>query len=72
MANSDFKNASIRCTFDHGLDENGKVKKKVKMYHNVTDVAAADAIYEAARVLTDFGTKPLIYLEKQSNLNIYA
>lgn len=72
MANSNFKNASIRCTFDNGLDDNGKPKKKVKVYHNVTEAASADAIFAAASVLTDFDTKPLMYLEKQSNLNIYA
>jgi hypothetical protein len=72
MANIDFKSASMRLTFDNGLDENGKVKKKVKVYPNVTEAAGADAIFEVSRVLTDFGTKPLMFLEKQSGETIYA
>lgn len=72
MANSNFKNASIRLTFDNGVDELGKPKKKLKAYHNVSDAAAATEVFETARVLTDFGMKPLINLEKQSNLSIYA
>ncbi|MBZ5201404.1 DUF1659 domain-containing protein [Planomicrobium chinense] len=72
MAASEFKNASIRCTYDNGLDDKGKTKKKVKAYHNVTETAAADAIHAVAIVLTGFGTKELMFLEKQSGLNIYA
>lgn len=72
MANSNFKNASIRLTFDNGVDELGKPKKKLKAYQNVTDSAGATQVFETARVLTDFGMKPLINLEKQSNLSIYA
>lgn len=72
MANSNFKNASIRLTFDNGVDASGKPKKKVKAYQNVSDTAAATEIFETARVLTDFGIKPLMNLEKQSNLSIYA
>lgn len=72
MATSNFKNASIRLTFDNGVDALGKPKKKLKAYHNVSDSAAATPIFETARVLTDFGMKPLINLEKQSNLSIYA
>ena len=72
MANSDFKGASIRCTFENGLDDKGQVKKKVKVYQNVTEAAGADAIFEVSRVLTDFGTKPLMFLEKQSGITIYA
>ncbi|MDN7245693.1 DUF1659 domain-containing protein [Planococcus shenhongbingii] len=72
MAASEFKNANIRCTFDNGLDDKGKTKKKVKAYHNVRETAAADGIYAVAIVLSDFGTKELLFLEKQSGLNIYA
>jgi hypothetical protein len=72
MAASEFKSANIRLTFDNGLDDKGKTKKKVKAYHNVTETAAADAIHEVAIVLTNLGTKELMFLEKQSGLNIYA
>ncbi|MDN7240543.1 DUF1659 domain-containing protein [Planococcus sp. N028] len=72
MANSDFKGASIRLIFDNGLDDKGKVKKKVKVYQNVTEEAAADAIFEVARVLGEFGTKPLMFLEKQKGETIYG
>lgn len=72
MANSDFKKASIRLTFDNGFDALGKPRKKVKAYHNVSDTASATGIFESARVLTEFGSKPLMDLEKQSNLSIYA
>ncbi|TWT26083.1 DUF1659 domain-containing protein [Planomicrobium sp. CPCC 101110] len=72
MANSDFKSANIRLTFDNGLDESGKPKKKVKVYQNVTEAAGADAIFEVARVLGSFGTKPLMFLEKQQDETIYA
>lgn len=71
MAFSDFKNASIRCTYDNGLDANGKVKRKFKSYHNVKEAAAADGIFETAAVLTNFGTKTLIDVEKQSAMTIY-
>lgn len=72
MANSNFKNASIRLTFSNGVDELGKPRKKVKAYHNVSDTAAATEIFESARVLTEFGMKPLMNLEKQSNVSIYS
>lgn len=72
MANSNFKNASIRLTFDNGVDELGKPKKKVKAYHNVSDSAAPTEIFDTAIVMSDFGMKPLINLEKQSNQTIYA
>ncbi|WP_033541561.1 DUF1659 domain-containing protein [Planococcus sp. CAU13] len=72
MANSNFKNASIRLTFSNGVDALGKPRKKVKAYHNVSDAASPDEIYETARVLTEFGMKPLMNLEKQSNLSIYS
>ena len=72
MANSNFKKASIRLTFDNGFDALGKPRKKVKAYHNVSDLASATAIFESARVLTEFGNKPLMDLEKQSSLSIYA
>ncbi|RAZ76732.1 MULTISPECIES: DUF1659 domain-containing protein [Planococcaceae] len=72
MANSNFKKASIRLTFDNGFDALGKPRKKVKAYHNVTDTAAATEIFETARVLTEFGMKPLMDLEKQSNQSIFA
>jgi len=71
MAFSDFKNASIRCTYDHGLDANGKVKSKIKSYHNVKETAAAEGIFETAAVLTNFGTKTLMDVEKQSTMTIY-
>lgn len=71
MAFSDFKNASIRCTYDNGLDANGKVKRKVKSYQNVKEAAAADEIFETAAVLTNFGTKTLMDVEKQSAMTIY-
>ncbi|UJF28369.1 DUF1659 domain-containing protein [Planococcus sp. 107-1] len=72
MAISEFKSASIRCTFDLGLDSKGKPKKKVKAYHNVTEAAGATQIFEVAVVLADFGTKPMMLVEKQSGLNIFA
>jgi len=72
MANSDFKSASIRLTFDNGLDENGKAKRKVKVYQNVSEAAGADAIFEVSRVLSEFGTKSLIVLEKQKDETIYG
>ncbi|XKE96240.1 DUF1659 domain-containing protein [Metaplanococcus flavidus] len=72
MANSNFKKASIRLTFDNGFDALGKPRKKVKAYHNVKDTASATEIFESARVLTELGNKPLMDLEKQSNLSIYA
>ena len=72
MAVSEFKSASIRCTFDNGLDDKGKAKKKVKAYHNVTETAAATEIFEVAVVLADLGTKPMMFVEKQSGLNIFA
>lgn len=72
MAVAEFKSASIRCTFDNGLDEEGKTKKKLKSYHNVTEAAGADAIVATVNVLAGFGTKPLMFLEKQSGQNIYA
>ncbi|MFC3211644.1 MULTISPECIES: DUF1659 domain-containing protein [Planomicrobium] len=72
MANSNFKKASIRLTFDNGFDALGKPRKKVKAYHNVSDLASATGIFESARVLTEFGNKPLMDLEKQSSLSIYA
>ena len=71
MAFSDFKNASIRCTYDNGLDANGKVKRKFKSYHNVKEAAAAEGIFETAAVLTNFGTKTLMDIEKQSATSIY-
>ncbi|MGI2326653.1 DUF1659 domain-containing protein [Planococcus sp. YIM B11945] len=71
MANSDFKSASIRLTYENGLDDKGKVKTKVKAYQNVTEAAAADEIFEVGRVLSEFGTKPLMTLEKQSGITIY-
>lgn len=71
MARSEFKAASIRCTFDYGLDDAGKMKKKVKSYHNVTEAAQPTEIYNAVQVLTELGTKPLLFLEKQSGLSIF-
>ena len=50
MAFSDFKNASMRLTFDNGLDENGRLKRKVKAYQNVAEAATADGIFQAAQV----------------------
>ncbi|HSI68100.1 MAG TPA: DUF1659 domain-containing protein [Planococcus sp. (in: firmicutes)] len=72
MAMSEFKGASIRCTFEDGLDVNGRVKKKIKAYHNVTESASATEIFEVAEVLTNLGTKPLMFLEKQSAQTIYS
>lgn len=72
MASSNFKNASIRLTFANGIDALGKPRKKMKAYQNVSNTAGATEILEAAGVLADFGTKPLMNLEKQSNLSIYA
>ncbi|RNF41115.1 DUF1659 domain-containing protein [Planococcus salinus] len=72
MAASDFKNASIRCTFENGMGEDGKLLKKVKSYHHVTETAGATEIFEVATVLTNLGTKPLMFLEKQSAESIYA
>ena len=71
MAFSDFKNASVRLTFDNGLDENGRLKRKVKAYQNVAEAATADGIFQAAQVLETFGTKPLMELEKISGSSIY-
>ena len=71
MAFSDFKNASMRLTFDNGLDEQGRLKRKVKAYQNVGEAATADGIFQAAQVLETFGTKPLMELEKISGSNIY-
>lgn len=71
MAFSDFKNASIRCTYENGLDANGKVKKKIKAYHNVKEAAATDGIFGATAVLANFGTKTLMDVEKQSTTTIY-
>ncbi|ANU19404.1 hypothetical protein BBI15_03865 [Planococcus plakortidis] len=71
MAFSDFKNASMRLTFDNGLDENGRLKRKVKAYQNVAEAATADGIFQAAQVLETFGTKPLMELEKISGSSIY-
>lgn len=71
MAYSDFKSASIRCTYDNGLDTNGKVKRKFKSYHNVKEAAAVDGIFGTAAVLTNFGTKTLMNVEKQSASTIY-
>ena len=72
MAVAEFKSASIRCTLDNGVDGEGKTVKKVKAYHNVTDAAGANEILAAVTVLTGFGTKPLMFLEKQTAQNIYA
>jgi len=41
------------------------------MYHNVKEAAAADGIFETAAVLTNFGTKTLMDVEKQSAITIY-
>lgn len=71
MAFSDFKNASMRLTFDNGLDENGRLKRKVKAYQNVAEAATADGIFQTAQVLETFGTKPLMELEKISGSSIY-
>jgi len=71
MAYSDFKNASMRLTFDNGLDDQGRLKRKVKAYQNVTENASAAGIFAAAQVLESFGTKPLMELEKISGSNIY-
>ncbi|ANU11111.1 hypothetical protein BBH88_12795 [Planococcus antarcticus DSM 14505] len=71
MAFSDFKSASIRCTYDNGLDANGKVKRKFKSYLNVKEASTADGIFETAAVLTNFGTKTLMDVEKQSAMTIY-
>ena len=71
MAFSDFKNASMRLTFDNGLDEQGRLKRKVKAYQNVAEAATADGIFHAAQVLETFGTKPLMELEKISGSSIY-
>lgn len=71
MAFSDFKNASIRCTYENGLDANGKVKKKIKAYHNVKEAAATDNIFGATAVLANFGTRTLMDVEKQSTITIY-
>lgn len=71
MAFSDFKNASIRCTYENGLDANGKVKKKIKAYHNVKETAATDNIFGATAVLANFGTRTLMDVEKQSTVTIY-
>ncbi|AIY05357.1 hypothetical protein Plano_1392 [Planococcus sp. PAMC 21323] len=71
MAFSDFKNASIRCTYDNGLDANGKTKRKFKSYHNVKETAAAEGIFETAAILTNFGSKTLLDVEKQSAVTIY-
>ncbi len=71
MAYSDFKSASIRCTYDNGLDANGKVKRKFKSYHNVKEAAAAEGIFDTAAILTNFGTKTLMDVEKQSASTIY-
>lgn len=71
MAFSDFKNASMRLTFDNGLDEQGRLKRKVKAYQNVAEAATADRIFQAAQVLETFGTKPLMELEKISGSSIY-
>lgn len=71
MAFSDFKNASMRLTFDNGLDEQGRLKRKVKAYQNVAEAATADGIFQAAQVLESFGTKPLMELEKISGSSIY-
>ncbi|ALS74023.1 DUF1659 domain-containing protein [Planococcus sp. CP5-4] len=71
MAFSDFKNASMRLTFDNGLDEQGRLKRKVKAYQNVAEAATADGIFQAAQVLETFGTKPLMELEKISGSSIY-
>lgn len=71
MALSDFKNASMRLTFDNGLDEQGRLKRKVKAYQNVAEAATADGIFQAAQVLETFGTKPLMELEKISGSSIY-
>lgn len=72
MAASEFKNASIRCTYENGMGEDGKLQKKIKSYHNVTETAGATEIFEVASVLSDLGTKPLMFVEKQSAQNIYA
>lgn len=71
MAFSDFKSASMRLTFDNGLDEQGRLKRKVKAYQNVAEAATADGIFQAAQVLETFGTKPLMELEKISGSSIY-
>lgn len=71
MAFSDFKNASMRCTYDNGADANGKAKRKIKSYHNVKEAATAEGIFGTAAELTNFGTKTLIDVEKQSASTIY-
>ncbi|ANU17196.1 hypothetical protein BBI11_09275 [Planococcus maritimus] len=71
MAFSDFKNASMRLTFDNGLDGQGRLKRKVKAYPNVAEAATADGIFQVAQVLEAFGTKPLMELEKISGSSIY-
>lgn len=72
MAVLQFKSATMRCTFDDGLDSKGKPKKKVKTYQNVTETASADAIHAVAIVLEGFGTKPLVTLEKHAGQEIFA
>ena len=72
MAISQFKSATMRCTFDNGLDNNGKPKKKAKTYQNVTETASADAIHAVAIVLEGFGTQPLLILEKHAGQEIFA
>ena len=71
MAYSDFKNASMRLTFDNGLDEQGRLKRKIKAYQNVAENASPAGIFAAAQVLEAFGTKPLMELEKISGSSIY-
>ncbi|MBT2582211.1 DUF1659 domain-containing protein [Planococcus sp. ISL-109] len=71
MAYSDFKNASMRLTFDNGLDEQGRLKRKVKAYQNVTENASPAGMFTVAQVLEAFGTKPLMELEKISGSSIY-
>ncbi len=71
MAYSDFKSASMRLTFDNGLDGEGRLKRKVKAYQNVAENASAEGIFAVAQVLETFGTKPLMELEKISGSSIY-